>query len=761
MSAPDEKKVKVGFEGNWKEIELKRISKDDILPWQPGDKLDQIGKRHDRTDAVAKVTGKAKYTYDRHPEGMLYAKIARSNVANGRIKSIDLTAAKAMPGVKAVIGFDTLFERKSVFHAWTGLAAVAAETEQQAEAAADAIKVEWEEVLPFCATTEAAMAPNAPKVGRRDQKNVEMMRPGGRNADRWEAERAERKEKVEALMKGAAKIVEATFETQVQLHHSLETHGHLGIWSDDGLLVYSSTQGTFSVRGELHERMKAKQTRVLSEYVGGGFGSKFSADDEGVAACELSKLTGRPVKLMLDRREEATDAGNRPDSIQKIKIALDAEGKIIASEFENWGTSGPNANGGGAKNDAIYNLGLVLKTEWGVRTNAGEARAMRAPGWPQGIFGLEGAIDMAAEAAGIDPIEFRKRHDSHPIRGAEYDIARKMIGWDEKRRKKPGEQAGPLKTGVGVACNQWFNAGGRGATVRVRITKEGHVDVRNGAQDIGTGTRTIMGLCVAEELGITMQDLTTFIGDTNDPPGPGSGGSTTIGTLTPAARLAGFKAKQRLLEIVAEKEGWKAEELDLKGGFVVKKDGQAMPKSVAFKAACAMMLEDAIEVDGVRQGNFEGFTATNAGVQCAEVEVDVETGVVRVIKVAAVQDSGKILNHKAAESQVSGGVIQGVSFALHERRTMDRHKGHCVNGDLEMYKIAGPVDCPEIDVHLLDVFNGQTNTGVMGLGEPPTIATAAAIANAVYNAIGVRITSLPITPKKVLTALAAKEGEKK
>jgi xanthine dehydrogenase YagR molybdenum-binding subunit len=762
--APDDARIRVGFEGHFEEIEATKISKKDILPYQPGQPLAVVGKRLDRADAFAKVTGRAKYTYDQNPKGLLYGKIVRCPHANADVKSVDLTAARALPGVKAVVDLSEALRHKSCLYAWDSVAAVAAETEAQAAAAAAAVKVEYD-VLPFAVTLDDALAPDAPAVARREQQNVVAQVPRRvPSRERWEAEQKERLAKVEALLAQAEIKVEGTFETPVQIHQSLEPHGHVCAWDGESqLTVHASTQATFAVKDQLgaNRAVGAQAVRVLSEYVGGGFGSKFSPEAEGVACALLAKAAGAPVKLMLDRREESTDGGNRPDSRQKMTMALRRDGTIAATKIECWGTPGPGSGGAGANNNIIYALGEVSKREYAVRTNCGEARAMRAPGHPQGVFALEAMMDMAAEALGMDAIELRKKNDSHPIRQAEYEIGKAKIGWDQKRQKTPGAQAGPIKTGVGAASSVWYAAGGEGATVRVRIHKNGAVEARNGAQDIGTGTRTIIGMVVAEELGLELRDVQTFIGDTQDPEGPGSGGSTTAPTVTPAARLAAYRAKEQLCELAAAKLNAAPADLDLRGGQVVRKDGAALPVPMSFKEACALMTDDSIDVSEKRQRNYEGYQGQNAGVQFAEVEVDTETGIVRVKKVVAVADAGKIMNHKLAESQVSGGVIQGVSYALFERRTMDRHKGHMVNADLEMYKIAGPVDCPEIDVHLMDVYNGVNNTNVMGIGEPPNIATAAAIANAVSNAIGVRVKALPITPRAVLTALAEKEATKK
>ncbi len=743
--------IKVGYGDNFKEIKV-ILPAGDIPPYQPEDKLELIGKSPNRADAFAKVTGRAKYTYDQQLPGMIFGRILRSPHANADIKNIDLTEAKAMPGVRAALSYVDVFGRSAIRYAGQGIAAIAADTEQQAEDALAAIRVDYD-VLPFCVTKEASMKDTAPQVGRGDQENVvpARRRRGGRGPS---------VEEVDAALKSAETVIEETFNTQVQTHSPLETHGVVCDWNGVDLVCYASTQATFGVQREMTSgrgSVKAASAKVLGEFVGGGFGSKFSAGSEGVACALLAKDAGKPVHLMLDRREEQTDAGNRPDAKQNIKLGLNKDGEIVAYKVKNWGTPGSGGGGAGANNDSIYNLGLKHKEELTVRTNCGGARALRAPGWPQGVFALESIMDMAAEKAGVDPIDFRRKHDSHPIRIAQYGIARERSEWDTKRNVVAGSGKGTVKTGLGIGSSLWFQRGGRGAAVRVVIHKNGVVDVRNGAQDIGTGTRTIIGMCAAEELGIDMSNVRTFIGNTDDPRGPGSGGSTTAPTLTPAARLAGFRAKEALLAVVAEAKGWKAEELDLQTAQVVRKDGAALPEKLSFNDACGLMVEDNIDITEDRRPNYDGFTGTNAGVQIAEVEVDTETGQVRVKKITAVSDCGKVINAKLAESQVRGGVIGGVGYGLFERRIMDRGEGRMVNANLESYKVVGMADCPEIDVVFLDVYMGHNNTNVMGLGEPPKVATAAAIANAVYNATGARVTSLPITPRRVLEALARKE----
>ncbi len=761
-----EMKIRVGFDGHYKDLTV-QIADGDIRPYQPGDPLKVVGKSEKRLEALAKATGTAKYTFDQRPTGLLYGAILRCPHANADITTLDTTTAEQMPGVMAVLKSPEIFSTNSCRYAGEEVAAVAATSEAIAEEALRSIFVEYD-VLPFAVTIDDAMGENAPQVGRRDQVNVERTTPrlarqrgGGidEEGEKQNLEQMREKEaKVDALLREAPVVVSRTFETAVQTHCPLEPHGVLCEWKEGKLICWASTQATFGVKGELSSERGpvGADTQVICDHVGGGFGSKFSAGREGVIGALLAKKAGAPVRMLLDRRGEQTAVGNRPSSRQKLTLGVSRDGEILAYRVRSWGTPGTGTGGAGANNTGVYKLGEVDKVEYGVRTNTGGARAHRAPGWPQGAYGLESIVDEAALAIGMDPIEFRKRNDDHPIRMAEYDIAAERSKWKEKRARKQG--IGPIRRGIGIASNLWFSAGGGGAAVMVRIHKSGRVEVRNGAQDIGTGTRTVMGQVAAEELGLGLADVQVFIGNTDDPRGPASGGSTTIGTITPAARLAAHDAKVRLLEIVADRKGWDASTLDLRDGSVVDANGKAL---IPFRTACGLLDEDAIEVLAERptidrrNPNYAGFSDTNAGVQIAEVAVDIETGEVRVERVTAVADAGKLINPMLAESQVRGGVIQGVSFALFERRTMDRQEGRMVNADMEAYKILGSMDCPEIDVVTLDVYNGKSNTSVMGLGEPPIVATAAAVANAVADAIGVRITSLPITPRKVLEALGA------
>ncbi len=360
-----------------------------------------------------------------------------------------------------------------------------------------------------------------------------------------------------------------------------------------------------------------------------------------------------------------------------------------------------------------------------VAVNAGSARAFRAPGNPPASFGMESAMDDLAVKLGMDPLEFRLKNDSNEVRQREYAIGAEKIGWKEKYRK-PGSSPGPVKTGIGCAGAAW-PAGGpsRSTQGEAQINPDGSVEFRLGVQDIGTGTKTVIAVVAAEMLGLKPEQITVKVGDTNFPPGPGSGGSTTCASISPTV----YDICQRGLQQLQ------------------KQTGIADARGKNWFAACKKLGVNPLVVHG---NWIEGLSNRPAyGVQFAEVAVDTETGLVTVKKVVAVHDCGLIIDTLTLESQINGGVIMGMGYALYEERVMDDLSGVVLNPNFETYKLPGIADVPEIEVVLLNM----PERGVIGIGEPATVPTAAAIGNAVANAIGVRVGSLPITPAKVLAAL--------
>jgi xanthine dehydrogenase YagR molybdenum-binding subunit len=383
---------------------------------------------------------------------------------------------------------------------------------------------------------------------------------------------------------------------------------------------------------------------------------------------------------------------------------------------------------------------------------------MRAPGRPQGFFASEMMLDELAVRAGIDPLELRLRNDPHEVRQAQWRAGAQRFGWQERRNPAPGKPRDGddprLLRGAGLSSAFWGQMGGRGSRVTCRIHRDGLVETRNGAQDIGTGMKSVMAVLTAEELQIPLARVRAVMGDTQDPNGPASGGSTTTPTLSPAVRLAAVLARRKLQELVATHFGVAADQVEYRDGAFAAAGGRTLP----FAEACKLIGAEPIEATGERHANYDGFQDFVCGCQFAEVTVDTQTGVVRVTRMLAVQDCGVVVANKLAESQVLGGLIQGISYALHEERILDHRAGRMVNPDFQFYKIAGTLDLPELDVLMVSVFNGKNNVGAAGLGEAPATAPAAAIGNAVANAIGVPVRHLPFTPAKVLRALAQRRS---
>jgi xanthine dehydrogenase YagR molybdenum-binding subunit len=640
-----------------------------------------------------------------------------------------------MPGVKAVYVIKDV-GRPLQYHGDEVLA-IAAESEEQAEDALRAVKITYDRKA-VATTIHAGLKPDAPMVFE-GEKNV---KPGEPKGDLGA---------VNAAMKKADRILEAVYETQVQTHSALETHGAMAFFEKDGsLTLHLSTQATFQSKGEAVEFSKVPDEKVnlIAEMVGGGFGGKFNLSPCGRAAIALARETKRHVKLMLTREGEHTTGGNRPSSLQKIKAGVRKDGKVVAYQVDVHGTGGVTARGTDAANPVIYDVGATYKQWTNVFTHGGPSVAMRSPSWPQGVFAMESFLDECAHALGMDPLEFRKKNSDDDIYHAQWDLGAKKIGWD-RRNKVPGAGKGPIKRGLGMASSKWSNMGGRGGIIDVVIHKDATVEIKNGAQDIGTGTRTLLAIICAEELGLKPQQIQVSLGQTKWPKGPGSGGSTTAPTLGPVARRATYQAKQKLLELASAKLGVPAAELRIEDGIVAGR-GQRM----TFAEACGLIKDGTIEVRAERQANYEALSKQVHGVQFVEIEVDTETGYVKPIKVITIQDAGRVINKLLFESQLLGGVIQGLSYALHENRVLDARYGVQMNSDLMMYKIAGPMEMPEISIVAFDIANAGNNCGMMGLGEPCNIPTAAAIANAFFNATGVRMRSIPLTPDRVLMALA-------
>ena len=705
------------------------------MPGWP-EKRQIIGTNVPRIDGPLKVNGKAKYSFDRNLPGLLHAKIYRSPHAHARLTGLDLSDAEAVSGVRAT---HVIKGAGSELHyAGDEIVAVAAETEERAWDALRAIKAEFE-VLPHAASEEQAR-----ELGGGYVKEPKEQTEGD----------------VERGLRDAAVTVDGKYGAAVVTHVCLESHGLVAHWiSDDELVVYASTQSVRGVANGLRREFSSVPNLKVTcntPYMGGGFGSKFSAGVEGMAAAHLAKKAGRPVKLMLDRDEEHISGGNRPSAYARVRAGADRQGRIVAMDAETWGTGGHSRGVGRLGIPYIYED--IPNRRWkhtDLQVNAGDARAMRAPGHPQRCVITEQVMDDLADKLDMDPVEFRLKNlpegnrvqrTLKPIYTRELQLGAERIGWFQNRHPRGDKTPGPIKRGYGCALSTWGGGPG-GSQASCTIYPTGQVEVRCGTQDLGVGTTTLVPLVAAEILGLQLGDITGLIGSSAYPDSGGSGGSTTCGGVSLSTALSCEKALKKLFAAVAPRLGVGADDLAAEGGRIFVKSSPE--KGLTWKQSCALLGLDPVSASADKNEGAGMASQGVGGVQFADVSVDTETGEVRLNKIVAVADCGLVMNRLLCESQVIGGVIMGLNYGLYEDRRLDLKTGRQLNADMEWYKLATHSDIGEIEVHLLD----YPERGTIGIGEPPTIPTAAAIANAVCNAIGVRVGTIPITPRKVLEAL--------
>jgi xanthine dehydrogenase YagR molybdenum-binding subunit len=695
-----------------------------------------LGTRVKRLDGPDKVTGKARYSFDINRPGMIYGKIVRSPYPHARVTAVDMSEAQRLPGVRAVLVWkepgSPMAEAK---YQGDPVAAVAADTEELAEDAARLVKVTYD-VLQHVANVEQAMENGAPAYII-----------GTANTRRGNAEE---QGNLEEGFKQAAHIVEQTYSTHIITHVCMETHGCVCEWEGDKLTAWVSTQGVHGTKDQFAQGLKipGANVRVITQYMGGGFGSKFGPDAQGLICAQLAKQAGKPVKLFLDRKEEHLDTGNRPSAHAKIRAGVSADGKLTAFDGQSWGTGGAGANSGFPL-PYIYQFPNRRRVHTDVFINAGLQRAMRAPGHPQGCFLTEILMDELADRVRMDPVKFRIQNlpTAAPSRkwGDYFEQGAKAFGW-EKRHATGDPTPGPIKSGFGCSAHQW-GGGGRGGRAHVDITSDGSVVMKVGTQDLGTGTRTMVAMLTAETFGLPVSAVTPEIGDTNYPVCGASGGSTTAASISPAIRIAAGIARDQLFAKAAPQLGTTADNLVAENGRI---NVKGTSKGMTWKEACRLLGPEPISVDGQWE---DGLSSTGtSGVQFTEVDVDIETGIVKVKRILTVQDCGLILSRLTAESQVYGGIIGSLNFALFEDRILDRVTGQMVNPNMESYLLAGLSDVPKIDIMLVDTPE-QRERGAVGIGEPPTVSTASAIANAVRNATGATVRSLPLHPHNILRAI--------
>jgi xanthine dehydrogenase YagR molybdenum-binding subunit len=738
-----EKEVEGQYTEQWVVVE------EDALDQWPEGPLATVGRPVPRVDGAERARGRAKYTADLQLPGMLHTAVLRSPYARARANKLNLEAARAAPGVRAVIGPDDLDaltnEPGYVGHA---VAAIAADTFGKARAAVGLLAPDWEVIEPVLDPDEAV-------------RQESWTNDGPEEYERGDFDRG---------LSEADVVVEAEYRTQVVLHNSMETHQAVCHWEDDGITIYISTQYIWGVRRSMATQLGLPQdkVRVVCHAMGGGFGSKNNPGDYTPIAAELAKRTGRPVKCALTRREENIAAGNRNATIQRLTVGAKADGTLTAlgGEFVNAiGFSGWSMTTEGPM-QMLYACDNVRTVNYGAKVNTPPNAAFRAPGFVEGTFGLECLLDELAAKLRLDPLELRKRNyadsdlvDARPFSSKNLaECYRRAEPHWAKRDEVRARSSGPWKHGIGLASQIWFGGGGPPSYAWIRLGADGRAQVVTAMQDIGTGTRTAMAQIAAEELGIPVEQVSVSLGDSARGPFASiSAGSSTVPSMGPAVRSAAADVRRQLIEIAAQRYSLEERSLRLESGRIVSADGG----SWALEDITGLLEDGQILGSGGRGPNPAGMKVLTFGIQVAEVAVDLETGEIRVDKIVGIHDVGRVINTLGAESQVEGGIIQGIGHTLFEERIHDPSTGSILTRTLDAYKLPTIADVPEIVSELVDIPDPHlTNLGAKGLGEPPIIPTAAAIANAIRDATGADVRSLPISREEMLRALReARERE--
>jgi xanthine dehydrogenase YagR molybdenum-binding subunit len=735
-------------------------------------RFDGDGAASPRVEARDKVTGSAKYTVDIHHEGQLEGIILRSPLAHARIAELDLAPARAIAGVGAVIAL--LGDDHIVRYVGDPIAAVAARDRNIALAAVAAITFRTEP-LPSAIGLDEARKPDAPVVFERSaRKKAGNVSEGGGSPAPWKgnirgpsAAFSKSPKKVRSWVGGAREtnnplLVEGTFRTGTQQHACLEPHAAVARFDGDRLTVHVSTQSVFHLMELIAKRYKLghDRVRVIADHVGGGFGSKASLGIETIAAIELARAAKAPVRIAFDRHEELSVTGYRPAAEVKIALLPSAQGDLQALSLI------AHADTGAATNSTIAALARLIYpaeakelADFDVISNLPPGAAFRGPGGPPMAFALEQAIDEAALRMNTDPIALRKRWDPDPNRRRLYDWALDLDVW--RNRKVAASQGGRYRRGVGVATGYWLYLWQPGSKVEVAV-KGGRLIVSTATQDIGTGTRTVLANAVAQEFGLEPHEIEVRIGDSGLPEGPGSGGSRVTASVIPPTLLAiqqlkaAIEKNSKRKPVRGSNAPWRemlAASPDLSASAVRPEDSRQMAPGVRSPLKEAGFMGTIFGWMMRRFSNLAIGAGVPSSVQIVEVEVDTLLGHVRVLNVQTGIAVGRIAAPALARSQAAGAVIQGVGYALHEAREIDPRTGVVLSAGMEDYRVPGIADTPVIDVHFDEAGFDHVLGGSVGIGEVATVPTSPAIANAIFNATGIRPTELPIRPDRLIAAL--------
>lgn len=720
--------------------------------WLDNSAQDVIGRPLDRIEGPLKVAGEATYAAEYALDDMAYGYLVRATVGAGKIRSIDIEGARAIPGVIDVITDYGTFIRNAAQGGETSaptqgvekiayhgepIAIVVAETYEAARDAAQRVKVDYDKGegrYSFAAYREDAEKP----------------KDGVTPAHASQGD-------VDAALADAAVTIDATYTTPSQNSAAMEPHASIAVWNDGALTLYGAYQMPASDKLQLADALgiSGKKVRIVAAYVGGGFGSKLGIAPESVAAAIAAKKLGRPVKAVMARQQVFDATVRRSNTEQRVRLGAKADGTLTAIAHETLVSNLPGEEffePAGMATHFLYAGENRRITHDLVRLDWMMAGSMRAPGEAVGMLALEGAMDELAEKLGIDPIELRAIND--PVEDPEKKVPHSsrqltpclrkgaaLFGWDQ--RKAPGaDRRGEWLHGIGVASAARSNQLQKSAA-KVSIDAAGKATVATDMTDIGTGTYTILAQIAAEILGLPIAEVTVNLGDTDSPPGAGSGGSWGAGSSGSSVYLACAMLRDKL-----------AAAMGVDGDALTLKDGRAIADNRAVPIAS--LVGDGIEATGqIAPGKQETqFHQASYGAHFAEVKVNVVTGEVRIERMLGVFAAGRILNEKTARSQCLGGMTFGIGTALSEELVHDPRNGKIVNRDLAEYHLPCNADVPQLDVHFLTERDIHANPiHAKGIGELGISGAGAAIASAIYNATGVRVRDFPITLDKLLAGL--------
>ena len=725
-----------------------------------------IGKRITRIDAYERVTGQAHYTGDIQLPGMLYARVLRSTVPHAKIISIDVSKAEKLPGVRAVIhhanaqvpwssGGHThqrFIFNNPVRYVGDPVAAVAATDRHIAEDALKLIEVKYEK-LPHVLDANEALKPDAPKIAPNGNLSVGKGNFSAPIEETWGD--------VEQGFKEADRVFEDTYITKHVNNAQLERRASIAKWDAGKLTVYASTQGVSNARTDLAKdfNLPLSKVRVVCKYMGGGFGNKNQAQDYDYMAAMLARVAAQPVKLEFTREDDYIGMHGRWSSEQHYKVGVKKDGTITAVSLDAVTNMGAyRKQSGNLSGTDFYQIPNFRKHIKPVHTNTVVAANYRAPAYPQSVFGFASFLDQIAHEMGVNPVDMFMRNRIQKYKAKTAFTSNhldecitegsKRIGWSEKWHK-PGAMGGAKKHGIGMALGGYPFRPGLGAAT-IRLNPDGTAHVLVGVTDIGTGAKSTMAIIAAEALGIPLSQIQLTNGDTDVTPySVGESGSRTTPFTGTAVIAAAEDVRRQIFNLAAGPLKVKPEELDLRDGEVFVR---ATP---AQKLPLARVVARAGELIGRATTNpsFKDLQGKSFAAHFAEVEVDTWTGHVTITRYVAAHDSGTIINRLPAESQIKGGVTQGIGMAFSEELIIDRLTATPVNPNYRDAKVPTHLESPEVEVIFIEHYDPFGPFGGKVVGEPPITPAVATIANAIFNATGKRFKELPITPDKIVGAV--------